>query len=76
MNLTSMSIRQLDLRRYPIDHKWRCFDDEQCIQLTRSPLDIQWETLLMKVKNRRSILDLVNNMPHLQAINIPCDDDS
>ncbi len=30
----------------------------------------------MKVKHRRSILDLVNNMPHLQALNVPCDNDS
>jgi len=44
--------------------------------MTRSPLDIQWETLLMKVKNRRSILDLLNNMPHLQALSIHCDDDN
>ncbi len=40
MNLTSISIRQLDLRGYTIDHEWRCFDHGPCIQLTRSPLDI------------------------------------
>jgi hypothetical protein len=76
MDLTSISIRQLDLQGSTIDHEWRCFDDEQCIQLTHSSLGIQCQTLLIKVKHRRRIPNLVNHMPHLQALSIRCDDES
>jgi hypothetical protein len=62
MKITSASVRQLDLQEYTYDDDWRCFDDEQCVELSRSPLGIQYETLLIKAKDQRNILDLVNNI--------------
>ncbi|CAF1065796.1 unnamed protein product [Rotaria sordida] len=71
MEITSTSVRRLDLQGYICD-----FDEEQCIQLSHSPLGIQCETLLIRVKNRRNILNLVNNMSNLQALNVQCLDDN
>ncbi len=67
-NLTSISVRRLDLQGYIIDHEWRCLDDEQ---------SIQWETFWIKVNNLTSSLDLVNKIPNLHALNVrvlPSDD--
>jgi hypothetical protein len=75
MEITSVSVRRLDLRGLN-NNKWHCFDDKQCIQLSRSPLGMQCETLLIRVKNRKNILQLIDNMPNLQAINIGCKEDS
>ncbi|CAF3867786.1 unnamed protein product [Rotaria sordida] len=71
MEITSTSVYRLDLQGYNCD-----FDEEQCIQLSHSPLGIQCETLLITVKNRRNILNLVNNMSNLQALNVQCLDDN
>jgi hypothetical protein len=57
------------------DKQWCYFDDEQCVQLSRSPLGIQCKTLSIRVKNRRNIVDLVNNMPNLQALLVRSEDD-
>jgi hypothetical protein len=76
MEMTSISVRQLYLRGLTCDSEWRCFDDKDCNHLYRSPLGKQCETLSIKVRNRRNILDLVNNMPNLQALNVQCKDDS
>jgi hypothetical protein len=75
MENTSQSIRKLNLQDYACEKNWRYFDDKQCIQLSRSPLGIQCEILLIKVKNRKNIIDLVNSMPNLQALNVRCEDD-
>ncbi|CAF1099271.1 unnamed protein product [Rotaria sordida] len=69
---TSKSIRRLNLQGCFSGKNQHCFDEEQCIQLSRFPLGKQCETLLIEVKNRRNILDLVNNMPNLQALNVRC----
>ncbi|CAF1104767.1 unnamed protein product [Rotaria sordida] len=71
MEITSISVRRLDLQDYNCD-----FDEEQCIKLSHSPLGIQCETLLITVKNRTNILKLVNNMSNLQALNVQCLDDN
>ncbi|CAF4978356.1 unnamed protein product [Rotaria sp. Silwood1] len=76
MEITSASVRRLDLQGYNFDNQLYGFDEEQCIQLSHSPLGIQCETLLITVKNRRNILYLVNNMSNLQALNIQCLDDN
>ncbi len=47
-----------------------------CVQSSSSALDEQCETLLIKVKNRRIILSLINNTPNFQALNARCEDDS
>ncbi|CAF3867230.1 unnamed protein product [Rotaria sp. Silwood1] len=69
------SIRRLNFQGYARGKNWCYFNDEQCRQLSHSPLGIQCETLLIKVKNRRNILDLVNSMSHLRALNVRCEDD-
>lgn len=73
---TSVSVRRLDLVAYTFDGDWRCYDEDACVQLCGSYLGKQCETLRIKVKNRRSMLDLVNNMPHLQLLTVQCDDDT
>ncbi|UJR19176.1 hypothetical protein I4U23_022306 [Adineta vaga] len=75
MELTSASVRQLDVRGYTSQNTWCCFNEEQCYELTRSPLGIQCVTLLIRVQTRQNILDLLNNMPNLQALAVECEDD-
>jgi hypothetical protein len=74
--ITSASVRELDLQGFNYDNDWRCFDEEQCSQLSRSPLGLQCETLLITVKYRRNIIQLVTNMPNLRALNVQCQDDT
>jgi hypothetical protein len=76
MALTSLSVCRLDLEKYVYDNKISYFDDEQCVQLSRSPLGRQCETLLIQVKDHRNIVDLVNNMPRLQVLKVQCRDDN
>ncbi len=72
---TSVLVCKLGLQEYFYDNEWHCYDAEQCLELSHSPLCKQCRTLLIKVKNRRNILDLVNIMPNLQALNVRCEDD-
>ncbi len=67
--MRSASVRRLDLQGYN-------FDEEECIQLTHSPLAIRCQTLFITVKNRTNILYLINNMSNLQALNVQCLDDN
>jgi hypothetical protein len=69
MTLTSLSVCRLDLEKY-------VYDNEQCVQLIRSPLGRQCETLLIQVKDHRNIVNLVNNMSHLQVLKVQCRDDN
>jgi hypothetical protein len=75
MKITSDSVRELNLKSGGDKDMWLWYDDEQCVQLSRSFLGIQCKTLLIDVKNRRNVLDLVNNMPNLRALNVRCGDD-
>jgi hypothetical protein len=50
-------------------------DSEQCINLARSSLGIQCQVLLIRIQNFMNILDLINNMNNLRALNIECRDD-
>jgi hypothetical protein len=74
--ITSTSIRRLNLQEYQVGSDWRCFQEEECIELSNSPLGQQCETLLIKVKSRGCILNLVNHMPKLQALTVRCLDDT
>lgn len=73
--ITSASVRRLDLQDYNFDNQLYGFDEEQSIQLTHSPLAIQCQTLLIRVTNRRNIIYLLNNMSNLQALTVQCLDD-
>ncbi|CAF1261568.1 unnamed protein product [Rotaria sordida] len=73
----SLSVRRLDLQGY--DEDWleeRWFDDEYCAKLSCSSLGIQCEVLLIRVEHRTTIIDLVNRMTNLRALNIKCRDDT
>jgi hypothetical protein len=48
---------------------------QECIILNRLLFDIQCKILLIDVKNRTCILELVHTMNHLQALTIRCQDD-
>ena len=52
----------------------RQFTAEQCSELIQSSLGEQCETLTIRVKDRRIVLQLVNGMKHLQAMKVQCDD--
>jgi hypothetical protein len=65
IGFTSASVRHLILRTIT-------YDDEQCMQLSHSPLGRQCETLSISVEYRRNIIELINNMPQLQALVVRC----
>ena len=52
-----------------------CYDNQHCAVLSRSPLGIHCKWLHIRVDNRTCILDLVNTMNNLQALNVSCNDD-
>ncbi|CAF5111222.1 unnamed protein product [Rotaria sp. Silwood1] len=64
------SIHRLDLNVY--NHQ---FNEEECFNLSRSPLTFQCEVLFIQVINRQSIINLVKNMINLRALHIQCEDD-
>jgi hypothetical protein len=66
--LHSASVRRLDLIRFNFNDQDYHFDEKECIELSRSPLGIQCETLIITVKNQRNILTLINNMPNLRSL--------
>ena len=66
---TNASVRELNLR----DCNY-CFNEEECITLSRSSLGIQCEVLSIRVNNRESIINLVKNMINLRALNVKYDD--
>ncbi|CAF4721268.1 unnamed protein product [Rotaria sp. Silwood1] len=70
LNLTSSSIRRLDLQSYHYLKRDRCFNREQCTTFLRSPLAKQLEVLQIVVDNRSSIDDLINGMTNLRALKV------
>jgi hypothetical protein len=66
LEYTNTSVRQLIFSEY------QYFNDEECIKLTSSLLGIQCEVLSIVVKNRTSVLNLVNTMKNLRAIRVRC----
>ena len=51
------------------------FNKEQCISLANSSLGQQCQNLVIDIKNRTNILDLINNMSNLQSLTFQCKDD-
>jgi len=66
---TNASIRRFDL--ISCNH---CFNKEECINLTRSPLGVQCEVLSIWVNNRETIINLIKNMHNLRALIVNCID--
>ena len=68
-DLQNSSIRRLDLCDIG------CFDGEDCDKLTCCYLGIQCEVLWITVKDRRSILTLINEMANMRVLNVRLQDD-
>jgi hypothetical protein len=68
-NYTNASVRELNL--FGCDY---CFNEEECILFSRSPLGVQCEVLLIEVNNRETIIHLVKNMMKLRALYVYYDD--
>jgi hypothetical protein len=70
--LTSSSIRRLNLIQ-------KCqkayFNSDECANLACSQLGQQCEVLLIKIENRRNILELIQTMTHLRSFVLQCQDD-
>ncbi|CAF1271458.1 unnamed protein product [Rotaria sordida] len=64
------SIRQLNLRECHYH-----LNEEECIRLCHSPLGIQCEVLSIRIKNRESIIYLVQNMINLLSLYVQCEDE-
>jgi hypothetical protein len=72
--ITSTSIRRLDF----ITKSKSCiryFNNVECIVLVHSPLVLRCEILLIGIKNRTDIIDLVNKIPNLRSLTCQCEDD-
>jgi hypothetical protein len=61
------SVRELDLRC--INHY---FNEDDCIQLSESPLGVQCEVLSILVYNCESIITLVKHMRQIRSLNVRC----
>ena len=71
--LTSISINRLDFltkNRYK-----RYFDHHQCDTLSDSSLGRQCRFLLIPLEHRMNIVQLIENMSHLQVLTCQCKDD-
>ena len=69
-NLTSKSIRRLNLEGCDEFNNHHCFDHQQCIKLTESPLGIQCQVLHIEVGNPMSIFELVDKMINLRTLHV------
>ncbi|CAF1504007.1 unnamed protein product [Adineta steineri] len=51
------------------------FNDELCAKLISSSLGTQCQTLVIRVKNRTNIMDLINSMNNLRAMSVRCEEE-
>lgn len=74
MQISSASLRRLDLQSksfFRLDY----FDDEDCQSLTQSSIGKQCEVLLISVKTRSTIRELIAQMSNLRSLTVQCKDD-
>lgn len=72
--LKSSSIRKIDLIancKSPI----RYFNKAECFLIIRAPIIRQCEVLLIGIKERSNIIEIVNTIPNLRAFIFQCEDD-
>jgi hypothetical protein len=72
--LKSKSIRRLDFSDVLIDQSIY-FNKEDCLMLINSSLGMQCEVLLIRIKNRTILLNLINRMFNLRLLIFECEDD-
>ncbi|CAF4229324.1 unnamed protein product, partial [Rotaria sordida] len=73
---TSTSIHRLNLRgvdQYRLQH---CYNSEQCMELSRSPLAIQCRVLIIKVEQLKCIVELINFMNNLRTLDVMYEHDT
>jgi hypothetical protein len=51
-----------------------CFNEDECITLTRSSLGIQCKVVSIWINNHQIIIDLINNMHNLRTLIVKCTD--
>ncbi|CAF1494086.1 unnamed protein product [Adineta ricciae] len=68
--LHNASVHRLNLVRLNFNGQNYHFDEQECMELCLSPLGAQCETLIITIKNKRNILTLINNMPHLRSLHV------
>ncbi|CAF3821707.1 unnamed protein product [Rotaria sp. Silwood1] len=66
----SVSVRELNLR-----YSHKAYTVKECVALSNSPLGMQCETLIINVKNRACVLELINRMSNLLSLVVRCSDD-
>ena len=71
-SLYSPSIRRLDLVDTRL-HQLKYFTKNDCNHLIRSPLGRQCEVLVIHVKHRQSMLDLIERMTNLRWLTVECE---
>ena len=73
--LTNPSVRRLDFfTKESMLYSWY-FNREQCIAFAHSSLGQQCETLVVDLKHRNNILELIDRMPNLRSLIFQCRDD-
>ncbi|CAF3217617.1 unnamed protein product [Rotaria sp. Silwood2] len=73
--IQNTSIRRLDFfTKESMLYSWY-FNKEQCIALANSSLGRQCQTLVIDIKHRTNVHDLINNMSNLQSLIFQCKDD-
>lgn len=73
--LTSQSIRRLDFIDILVDQSLYLNRDD-CNSLINSSLGIQCQVLLIRLKHRNLVLDLIDKMLNLRLLIFECEDDS
>ena len=73
-SLRNSSVRYLDLQGTNHSNEAQYYNEQQCTSLIRSSIEMQCQYLLIQVEKRSSIIDLVNKMTHLRALNVRCRD--
>jgi hypothetical protein len=72
--MTSSSIRRLNFLRKP-QSCIRFFDHNECSILINSPLVHRCEVLLIGIKHRSNIIELIHSIPHLRSLTCQCQED-
>jgi hypothetical protein len=73
-DLTSKSIRRIDFIDISVDQSIY-FNKDDCFTLINSSLGIQCEVLLIRIKNRTIIFDLIVKLLNLRLLIFECEDD-
>ena len=72
--LRSKLIRRLDLIDTQVNN-WYHLTIDDSAKLLSSPLVLQCEVLSVRMKNRRSVLNLIQNVSNIRSLIFQCDDD-